>query len=168
MREIVEKQADSGLLKNIAQNGELFAVLAYAASGNPRLLLKTLARVPKVNSAQINQTVREYYRSDIWAEHSLLADKYAGHRVVIDWGRQFVESHVLPEIKAKNDQYLAADKSTSAYFWIHRDVPAVVKEALRVLSYTGVLTEQASGIKASRAEIGTRYIVNLGCLFLWN
>jgi hypothetical protein len=49
--------------------------------------------------------------------------------------------------------------------WIHRDAPAPVKEALRVLSYTGVLREQASGIKASRGEIGTRYVINLGCLF---
>lgn len=165
MREIVEKQADATILKNIAQNGRNFAILAYAASGNPRLLLKTLAASPKVNSTQINETVREYYRSDIWAEHSLLADKYVGHREVIDWGRQFLEGLVIPDIKSKNDQYLAADKSTSAYIWIHRDAPAVIKEALRVLSYTGVLSEQASGIKASRAEIGTRYIVNLGCLF---
>lgn len=165
MREIVEKQADAAVLKNIAQNGRNFATLAYAASGNPRLLLKTLAASPKVNSTQINETVREYYRSDIWAEHSTLADKYSGHREVIDWGRQFVEAQVLPDMKAKNDQYLVADKGTSAYLWIHRDAPAVVKEALRVLSYTGVLTEQAPGIKASRGEIGTRYVVNLGCLF---
>jgi hypothetical protein len=40
-----------------------------------------------------------------------------------------------------------------------------IARALRVLSYTGVVSEQASGIKATRAEIGTRYIVNLGCLF---
>lgn len=165
MREIVEKQADAVLLRNIVQNGRNFAVLAYAASGNPRLLLKTLASSPKVNSHQINETVREFYRSEIWSEHSLLADKYTGHREVIDWGRRFLENTVIPEVKAKNDQYISMDKSTSAYIWIHRDAPAVVKEALRVLSYTGVLSEQASGIKASRGEIGTRYIMNLGCLF---
>ncbi|MGJ5080662.1 ORC-CDC6 family AAA ATPase [Bradyrhizobium sp. HKCCYLS3013] len=165
MREIVEKQADSTVLKNIARNGKNFAVLAYAAAGNPRLLLKTLASSPAVDSTQINLTIREYYRSDIWSEHSLLADKYSGHRTVIDWGRQFIESIVLPEIKTKNDQYLAADKATSAYVWIHRDAPALVKEALRILSYTGVVIEQASGIKASRAEVGTRYMINLGCLF---
>jgi hypothetical protein len=119
----------------------------------------------KVNSTQINEIIREYYRTDIWAEHSSLAEKYPGHREVIDWGRQFLESHVLPELKLKNDQYLAADKSTSAYFWIHRDAPATVKEALRVLAYTGVVGEQASGIKATRGEIGSRYIVNLGSLF---
>ena len=165
MREIVEKQADSAVLRNIAQNGRNFAVLAYAASGNPRLLLKTLARSTNVSSTQINETVREYYRSEIWAEHSLLAEKYVGHREVIDWGRNFLENIVIPDIKSKNDQYIAADKRTSAYLWVHRDAPEVVKEALRVLSYTGVLSEQASGIKASRGEIGTRYVLNLGCLF---
>jgi hypothetical protein len=165
MREIVEKQADASTLKDIASNGRNFAILAYAASGNPRILLKTLAKSPKVNSRQINETIREYYRSEIWSEHSLLAEKYTGHRPLIDWGRQFLENQVLPDIKTKNDQYLAADKSTSAYFWIHRDAPAVVKEALRALCYTGVVSEQSSGIKATRAEIGTRYMVNLGCLF---
>lgn len=165
MREIVEKQADATVLKNIAQYGKNFAILAYAASGNPRLLLKTLAASPKMNAAQVNEVLREFYRSDIWSEHSVLADKYVGHREVIDWGRSFVESQLLPEIRNKNISYLSADKNTSAYLWIHRDAPAAVKEALRVLSYTGILSEQASGIKASRGEIGTRYIVNLGCLF---
>lgn len=165
MREIVEKQADSTVLKNIAQNGQNFSVLAYAASGNPRLLLKTLAASPRVSSGQINDTIRAYYREDIWSEHTLLGDKYSGHRAAIDWGRDFLERTVLPDLKAKNDQSLAADKNTTAYLWIHRDAPAVVKEALRILCYTGVVSEQAAGMKASRGEIGTRYIVNLGCLF---
>lgn len=165
MREIVEKQADAAVLKNIAQNGKNFAILAFAAGGNPRLLLKTLARSLKLNSTEVNDTVREFYRVDIWTEHSMLADKYAGHREVIDWGRKFVENSILPELKNKNESYMAADKATSAYVWVHRDAPASVKEALRVLSYTGVLSEQATGIKASRAEIGTRYLLNLGCVF---
>lgn len=165
MREIVEKQADSSIFKMVVKNGRNFAILAYASSGNPRLLLKTLSAAPSVNSSEVNEVIRSYYRTDIWAEHSSLAEKYRGHRAAIDWGRQFLETTVLPEIKSKNDQYLATDKATSAYFWIHRDTPELVKEALRALSYTGVVSEQASGIKATRAEIGTRYIVNLGCLF---
>jgi hypothetical protein len=165
MREIVEKQADGGTYKNIVQNGKNFAILAYAASGNPRLLLKTLSGAPSVNSTQINETIRSYYRTDIWSEHSSLAEKYPGHRDVIDWGRQFLENNVLPELKKKNDEYLATDKATSAYFWIHRDAPETIKESLRVLAYTGVVSEQASEIRATRAEVGTRYIVNLGCLF---
>lgn len=165
MREIVQKQADSAMLTQIAQYGRNFATLAYAATGNPRLLLKTLARAPKVNSLQTNETVREFYRTDIWAEHSTLSEKYTGHKTLIDWGRDFMENHVMPDLKEKNDQYMLSEKATSAFFWIHRDAPELVKESLRVLAYTGIVAEHASGIKASRGEIGKRYLVNLGCLF---
>ncbi|QDX21464.1 hypothetical protein FP568_09510 [Pandoraea pnomenusa] len=165
MREIVEKQADSSFQKTITQYGKNFAILAYAASGNPRILLKTLAKAPKLNGTQVNEVVREYYRTEIWAEHSSLAEKYLGHRKLIDWGRHFIENYVLPDLKKKNDQYLNSERNTSAFIWIHRDTPETVKEALRVLSYTGIVSEHAPGIKATRGEIGKRYIVNLGCLF---
>lgn len=165
MREIVEKQADSTLMMRITQNAQNFAVLAYAATGNPRILLKTTAAASKMNSTAVNEVIREYYRSDIWAEHSALSEKYAGHKAAIDWGRDYVEKDVLPEIKAKNDSYLEESKATSAYIWIHRDTPAAVKEALRVLCYTGILTEQEDGIRATRSQLGKRYLVNLGCLF---
>jgi hypothetical protein len=165
MREIVQKQADSSLLAQIAQYGKNFGVLAYAATGNPRLLLKTIARTPKVNSQQVNEVIREFYRNEIWSEHSTLSEKYVGHKALIDWGRDFIENNVISDIKAKNDQYLLSDKSTSAFFWTHRDTPEIVKEALRVLAYTGIVVEHASGIKASRGEVGKRYFVNLGCIF---
>lgn len=165
MREIVQKQADSNVLAQIAQYGKNFATLAYAATGNPRLLLKTIAQCPKINSQQVNDTIREFYRSEIWSEHSTLSEKYVGHKALIDWGRDFIEGQVILDIKNKNDQYLLSDKATSAFFWIHRDAPELVKEALRVLAYTGVVVEHAVGIKASRAEIGKRYLINLGCLF---
>jgi len=167
MREIVQKQADSALLANIAQYGKNFAILAYAATGNPRLLLKTISRAPKVNSQQVNETIREFYRTEIWAEHSTLSEKYAGHKVLIDWGRTFIETFVLPDLKGKNDLYISSQRPTTAFFWIHRDTPEVVKEALRVLSYTGIVSEHAVGIKATRSEIGKRYLVNLGCLFAY-
>ncbi len=165
MREIVEKQAESSIIKNIQQYGQNFATLAYAASGNPRLLLKTIDRAPKINSSQVNQVIREYYREDIWSEHSNLSDKYYGHKEIIDWGRRFIEEDILPTIKTKNDEYLQLDKKTSCFFWVHRDAPQAVVEALRLLSYTGIVNQHSSGIKGTRSEIGTRYMVNLGSLF---
>ena len=48
--------------------------------------------------------------------------------------------------------------------WIHRDAPQPVKEALKLLAYSGIVTEHASGIRATRSEVGTRYAVNLGAL----
>lgn len=165
MREIVEKQADSTLLSKISVNGQNFATLAYAATGNPRLLLKTVFAAPEMTSKKVNEVLRSYYRSDIWSEHSALAEKYIGHKPIIDWGRNFIEDMALPDLKSKNDEYLRNDKNSTAFIWIHRDAPEVIKEALRILCYTGILTELSSGIKATRSEIGVRYMINLGCLF---
>lgn len=165
MRQIVEKQADSTLQKKITKNGQNFSVLAYAATGNPRLLLKTVADAPNINSIEVNSVVREFYRSGIWAEHSALSEKYVGHKALIDWGRNFVEDVVLPELKQKNDAYLEREKNSTSYIWVHRDAPEIVKEGLRILCYTGILTEHSSGIRATRSEVGRRYTVNLGCLF---
>lgn len=167
MREIVEKQAESQLMAEIARHGEHFAILAYAASGNPRVLLKTIARAPRIAAHQVNEVIREYYRTDVWAEHSTLPDRYSGHRTLIDWGRQFIESELLPDLQKKNAQYLDNQQQpqSTCFFWIHRDAPQPVKEALRLLAYTGIVREYGSGMKATRGEIGTRYAVNLGCLF---
>ncbi|MEA2239006.1 MAG: hypothetical protein QOC81_3730 [Thermoanaerobaculia bacterium] len=165
MREIVEKQADAGTAAVIARNGANFSILAYAASGNPRILLKTLSLSPKLRRQDVNEVVRQFYRTDIWSEHSVLAEKYAGHRAVIDWGRKFIEGEVLPELQKKNAQYLASEKKATCFFWVHRDAPAPVREALRLLAYTGIVVEHATGIRATRSEIGTRYAVNLGALF---
>lgn len=164
MREIVEKQAESSILADIVRHDKNFTLLAFAANGNPRVLLKTLAKVPKLNSNETNTVIREYYRNDLWSEHSTLPEKYSGHQHLIDWGRQFIEGTVLPELQKKNNQYLEQDKQSTAFFWIHRDAPQSIKEALKLLAYTGIVSEHASGIRASRSEIGTRYAVNLGAL----
>src|SRR5690606_28231546 len=103
------------------------------------IMLKTLARAPKLNSTQTNEVVREYYRSDLWAEHSTLPDKYPGHRQVIEWGRSFIEGVVLPDLQSKSTQYLAQEQKSTCFFWVHRDAPQAVKEGLRLLAYTGIV-----------------------------
>ncbi len=165
MREIVEKQADARTQRNVVKNGKNFAILAYAASGNPRLLLKTLAEAPNVGSSEVNEAIRKFYRSNIWTEHTDLADKYVGHEELINWGRLFIEGSVLPAIKARNDTAISEERDTSAFFWVHRNAPETAKEALRILTYTGIVKEGESGIRATRSEVGRRYTVNLGCLF---
>jgi hypothetical protein len=165
MREIVSKQADAHLMANIEQRSEVFFALAYAVSGNPRLLLKTISKVPNMGAGDVNSLIKEFYRTDIWAEHSGLAERYAGHRALVDWGRKFIEESVIPETRNKNQQWSASGKDeTTCVFWIHRDAPEVVKEALRLLAYTGVVVQGDSGVVATRSEIGTRYYLNLGCL----
>lgn len=165
MKEIVLRQIiDSHERTLLLQNGGLFALLSYASSGNPRTLLKTVSLAPKMNSKAVNNIFREFYKTSIWSDHSNLAGNYPSYAALIDWGRNFIEKTVLPEIKAKNDDYLVKGRPRSFYFWIDRDVPQVVKEALRVLEYTGIIYENATGIRATRDGIGTRYMVNIGCL----
>lgn len=166
MREIVEKQASSEVLAAIEKNLSNFSVLAYAVSGNPRLLLKTVDKASKMSSTQVSGVIKEFYRNDIWTEHSSLVDRYPGHRAIIDWGRTFIEDIVLIETKKKNDakRNETHGDSTSS-IWVHRDAPKVVDEAMRLLCYTGILDRDPTLIKSTRSEIGTRYSINLGCIF---
>lgn len=161
MREMVYKQ-DDGFRRAIEQNGEVFDTLAYAATGNPRILLKTLSRSTPFNRRNVQENIRTYYRDEIWAEHSNLAERYPGHRPLIDWGRRFIEGEVLPELHRRNR---SKNSETSSFIWIHRDAPWTIKEALRLLCYSGILQEGVSGVRATRSEVGTRYMVNLGCQF---
>lgn len=74
-------------------------MLAYAASGNPRYLLKSVELANKMDSNSINEMFREYYREDLWAEHTKLGERYPVCQRFIDWGRDFIETKVIPEIK---------------------------------------------------------------------
>ncbi len=162
MEEMIVKQGDLQLIKQIEENREHFSELAYASDGNPRLLFKTILRAKKLNGDNVRRVIREYYRDDIWSEHSMLVESYTGHKPLIDWGRNFVEGNVLNELYQKNEAYLKSDKKTSCFIWLHRDAPEAVRHAFRLLSYTGIIREHATGIKATRAEIGSRYAVHLG------
>ncbi|MEW1862554.1 DNA-directed RNA polymerase subunit alpha C-terminal domain-containing protein [Streptomyces sp. NPDC088194] len=161
MRQVVYKQ-DSTLRTSIERNGEVFDALAYAATGNPRTLLKTMDRPTQFNRRNISEVIKEYYREEIWAEHSALSERYPGHSDLIDWGRSFIEGSVIPALYDRNRH---SKSETTALLWIHRDAPQAVREALRLLSYSGILQEGVSGIRGTRSQIGTRYLVNLGCLF---
>ncbi len=165
MREIVLKQSGSELQSDIEKNGENFDALAIAVSGNPRLLLKTVALAGRLRSSDVQGVLKDFYRNAIWAEHSALAERYPGHKELIDWGRTFVEQHAIPDAIQKNDAWRAEGKpERTCYFWVHRDSPEAVAEALRLLAYTGVIVKMDSGVVATRREIGTRYAINMGCL----
>ncbi|MET8860583.1 hypothetical protein [Streptomyces sp. NPDC004579] len=160
MRDMVIKQ-DSDLEGQINKYGEAFDALAFAASGNPRVLLKTVSSAAPFNSSNARRTMREYYREVIWSEHSSLGERYIGHRAVIDWGRQFVQSHVIPMLR-QNPLTQDGEGDKRIFIWIHRDAPAAVKEALRLLCYSGILHEAGSGLVATRGITGTRYMLNIG------
>lgn len=161
MKQILVKQieGDSTFLRNLALRAGIFNVIAYASCGNPRIMLKLVSKSNGFKAADSNEAIKDYFREEIWTEHSLLAEKYEKCKPLIDWGREFVETTLVPELRKKN-----TDKSSSSFFWIHRDSPHQVFEALRILSYCGIVTLHTRAIKATRSELGHRYILNYGCL----
>ena len=165
MRQMVIKQLDdSHDIKELLTHGQNFSLLAYAANGNPRLFFTTLGMADKLSADSSNKIFREFYRERIWTEHSALAEKFPSCKELVDWGREFLQDIVLPEIKSKNDNYLQKEQPTTFCFWIHRDAPEIVKASLRLLEYTGIIVHNSNGIRATRNGVGTRYMVNIGCL----
>jgi len=152
---IVFKQADEGLKNEIDRQRELFNTLVLSCGGNPRILLKTIQEMPKLNTQEVNKIIKDFYRVKIWSEHTELGEKYKGHQILIDWGRDFLEKTVIP-------QMLNNEKS-SIYFWINKDIPEAIKESLRLLTYTGIIKKIDAGVR-SHGELGVRYEVKYGCI----
>lgn len=164
-KEIIFRQADDQLKDAIKRNGELFTTLALSCGGNPRVLIRTIQLCSKFNTSNVESVIKEFYREKIWSEHTELGEKYKGHKVLVDWGRKYLEDNIIPTIEAYNRE--RAEKSideSTIYFWIHKDSPAVVKESIRLLSYTGITRKIDSGVKATRSELGTRYEIKYGCI----
>ena len=164
MLEIVEKQQPSSkLLNDISRQKEYFSDLAYAASGNPRLLLKTLSKLSAFKTNDINTVIKEFYKADILSDHSLMEEKYPSLRDLIKWGRDFLDNNLLPELQKRNNAGLATGQTT-CYFWVSNHCPKAVEHALDLLEYTGLIIKDKSAIKSSKSEVGSRYMVNIGCL----
>lgn len=164
MREIVLKQSEEGLRAAIEQQADNFRVIAYSASGNPRNLLKTVGKCNgKMKTKDVREAIKSFYRNDIWIEHTNLGEKYKGHRLIVDWGRNFLEDYVIPATRQKNEARAKHNEST-CYFWIHRDAPEQVKESLRLLEYTGIVLKKDEGVRATSSELGIRYEIKLGCV----
>lgn len=165
MHEIVSKQSDQKFRGKIDKNRANFNVLAYAANGNPRLLLKTAAKCPSMRQGEVEEVFRKFYRAEIWAEFTSIGDTYPGYRQLVDWGRDFVENHVLPATKGKNDHRSKEGREESTcFFWVHRDAPQEVKKALAFLAYSGIAQKIDDAVRGTRSELGTRYSINIGCL----
>ena len=163
MTNIVLKQIDENKITSINKNKELYNTLVFCSNGNPRILLKTTNKLNKLNTSEVDNIIRTFFRNDIWAEHTQLGEKYKGHKPIVDWGRHFIEDLVIPNLIKKN---ILDDGSiryeTSIYFWIHKDAPIQVKEALNLLTYTGIIKKIDEGVKGTRSLIGIRYEVNYG------
>lgn len=164
-KDIVCKQSDDSLKDEIETQRDLFNTLALSSGGNPRMLLRTLQDLPKLNTKGVNGIIKSFYRTQIWSEHTDLGEKYKGHREVIDWGRDFLENSVIPRVEDYNK--IRRDKGTeesTIYFWIHKDAPESVKESLRLLTYTGIIRKIDSSYRVTRSELGSRYEIKYGCI----
>ncbi|MFG1735320.1 hypothetical protein [Paenibacillus sp. 843] len=169
MEEIIKARVEDKTWEMLKNNGESLHALMLAASGNPRYLLKSLTlaseSLTRFRTSNVNEVIRDFYRADIWNEHSRLSKTYVGHRPLIDWGRSFIESTVLPDTKQKNDgRDDKGEKERTIYFVIHRDAPAAIMAAIRILEYSGIVRLHSEGVKMTRSELGDRYALNLGIL----
>lgn len=166
MKNMVIKQInDSTYQKELSRRGQIFTDLTYAASGNPRFLLNNIRSINKFGTNEVNRCIKEFYRDYILRDHTSLSSKYPKLRELIDWGRNFVEDTLLPDLQKRNQEALTEGKATTAFFWIHKDAPEPVKRAISLLEYSGIVIELNKGHKGTGREVGTRYMVNLGCLF---
>lgn len=165
MKSIVTNQiSESGYLKELSRKGQVFTDLTVAASGNPRFLLNNIRSLPKFGTNEVNQCIKEFYRVTILSDHTALSSKYPNLKELIDWGRSFLDDILLPEMQKRNAEALSSGNPTTCYFWVHKDAPESVRRAISLLEYSGLVQEVTKGLKATRREIGTRYMVNVGCL----
>ena len=165
MREIVRKNFES-YYSDISTQGELLDSIIYYASGNPRLLIKSinesLSDNGKFKTSKVNNVIKEFYGTTIWAEHTKLSDMYPGHKDMINWARDFIENSVLPSIHKSNDE--SADKQT-IYFLISRSAPEVIRRSIKILEYSGIISLSDEGVKR-RTAVYDRYELNLGVVVL--
>ena len=166
MREMVRNQLGEDVYKIFESNGDNFDALIYAASGNPRLMLKSIYtasnELKSLNTTNTNNTIKQFYRTNIWNEHTKLGEIYTGYKPLIDWGRAFIEDKVLEETYNKNKKRLKeGDYSQTIFFAINRKAPEIVKKAMKILEYSGIVTLHTEGTKV-RTEILDRYQLNFG------
>lgn len=165
MREIVKNNFPS-IYSTLTQHGDLLDNIIYFSSGNPRLLIKSLNEIlnenGKFQQSRVNTIMKQFYGVTIWSEHTKLSEMYPGHTNMIDWARTFIEDSVLPNINKLNDE---EDEKKTIYFLISRKAPEVIKQAIKTLEYSGIVSVQTEGVKR-RADMYDRYELNLGIVVL--
>lgn len=167
MRDIIERQIDSRTYNILAKNGELLDSLIYAATGNPRVLLKSVyeasEKLTSLKKTNVNLVLKDFYRTQMWNEYTKLGEKFDAYKEIVDWGRSFIEDRVLPETRNKNNRSENEedyDKQT-IYFIVHKEAPELVKKAISILEYAGIVILHTEGYKI-RGNIYNRYQINMG------
>lgn len=168
MREIVKNNYPNEYEKMI-ENGELLNTIIYCSNGNPRFLLKSLNVILEKNNSVkasiVNDVIKEFYRATIWTEHTKLEERYNGHKNMIEWSRNFIENVVSNDIAKINTKTEETNEKTTAYFAISRKSPEVVKQAIKILEYSGIVTIDVEATKF-RYDYYDRYQLNFGIVLL--
>lgn len=169
MREIVKKNYPDEYDKMI-QNGDLLNTIIYCSNGNPRFLLKSLNAIldkgNAIKTAVANDVIKDFYRVTIWTEHTKLEERYKGHKKMIEWSRKFVENTVTNDITRINTRDGSnSNEKTTVYFAISRKAPEAIKQAIKILEYSGVVTLDVEATKF-RYDYYDRYQLNFGIVLL--
>lgn len=150
MREIVKNNYPIEYDKMI-QNGELLNTIIYCSNGNPRFLLKSLnvilEKSNSIKTSVVNEVIKEFYRVTIWTEHTKLEERYIGHKKMIEWSRRFIEDIVSTDIARINDKAMEDSGKTTVYFAVSRRAPEVVKQAIKILEYSGIVVLDVEATK---------------------
>lgn len=162
MRDMVKCQIDDAkFIEKLESQGQCFDSLIMCCDGNPRLLLKSIEQASEgfksFKKNNVSSTIKDFYRVQIWQEHTKLSSFYSGHKEMIDWGRIFIERDVLEETKNKNGKNV----KQTIFFAIHKDAPESVKSSVKILEYSGIIRLHTEGTKV-RGEVYDRYQLNLG------
>lgn len=168
MREIVKNNYTNEYDKLIAR-GDLLDTIIYCANGNPRFLLKSLNKIldgeSTLKPAVVNDVIKDFYRATIWTEHTKLEERYEGHKKMIDWSRKFIENIVINDIAKINEKLGEQNEKTTIYFAISRNSPETVKQAIKILEYSGIVTLDVEATKF-RYDLYDRYQLNYGIVLL--
>lgn len=165
MRDIVQKNFPSDY-SNIISQGELLNNIIFYASGNPRLLIKSINEIlsdgGKFQTKRATEVIKEFYGTTIWSEHTKLSEMYSGHTEMINWARNFIENVVLPSLHKINDD---REAKKTIYFLISRNAPEVIRQSIKTLEYSGIVSLHTEGFKR-RYDTYDRYELNLGVVVL--
>lgn len=168
MREIVKNNYPGEYIK-MTESGELLNTMIYCSNGNPRFLLKSLNVILEKNNSlkvsMVNEVIKEFYRATIWTEHTKLEERYIGHKNMIEWSRKFIENVVSTDIAKINTKIDGTSEKTTAYFAISRKSPEVIKQAIKILEYSGIVTLDVEATKF-RYDFYDRYQLNFGIVLL--
>ncbi|WP_075619671.1 hypothetical protein [Paenisporosarcina indica] len=101
--------------------------LIYASSGNLRLLLKSVFSATNdfkigLKTNLVNETIKNFYRNDIWSEHTKIADLYKNIKPLVNWGRDFIEDVVVPDTILKNSDLALKEDSRQTSFCVYWNI----------------------------------------------